>query len=100
MGDEVDEEDVLVVGTEGPKRISFSMRELERQLERRGEATGVWVWRGTPPSRREMVEWLLSVDEKELARTLGREGYSGDGRGAEEERVSDKGKGKGKGKGR
>ena len=95
VGDEVDEEDVLVVGEEGPKGVSFSMRELERQLSRRGEDLQELL-----PSRRQMMESLLSMKDEELAKWKRqvREGETSgraDGREAERE----KGKGKGKGKG-
>ena len=105
VGDEVDEEDVLVVGEEGPKRVSFTMKELERQLSRKGEGVGAWVGRGTPPTRPEMIQFLLSADEKELAEMMRKQEARGerrrDERGPErEESGGGKGKGKGKGKGR
>ena len=103
VGDELDEEDVLVVGEEGPKPISFSMRELERQLGRKGgeaSAAKAWTGRGTPPSRRDMIDWLLSVGEGSLARRHSEAGDSEEeGARRVEKESSGKGKGKGKGKG-
>ena len=98
VGNEGDEEDVLVVGEEGPKRVAFSMRELDRQLSRRGEDLKSWAERGDPPSRRMMLESLLSMEEGELARWRWevREGGTSKRR---DERATEGGKGKGKGKG-
>ena len=127
MGDEVDEEDVMtlgeerpegtdekeviVVGEKGPKKeVAYSMRELERRLAKKGDGSGAKVGRGTPPSRGTMIDWLLSVDEEELARTWGRKGGSSEGRSSsggesrrrerEVEQPGDERKGKGKGKGK
>ena len=127
VGDEVDEEDVVIgdeerpermeeeevqiVREEGPKKLAFSMKELERQLEKKGEGSRAKVGRGTPPCRGDMISWLLSVDEEALAATWGRktpsseEGGSSGRRSSRAEREVEKrstgerdGKGKGKGK--
>ena len=68
MGDEVSDEEVVVVGVEPPKALSFSMKELDRQLAKKVGETSAQTGRGTPPTRQQMIDWLLSVDEKELAR--------------------------------
>ena len=109
----MDSEDVVIVGEEGPKRVAFSMRELERRLEKKGDGSGAKVGRGTPPTRGAMIDWLLSVDEGEMAEAFGRKGESSEGRGSSaggskrrerevEKQPTDErgGKGKGKGKGK
>ena len=106
-----EDDDVLIVG-EKQEALSFNMKELERQLAKKGSDTRAWVGRGTPPTRGEMMQWLLSVDEVELAHHhrvagygLSRPSSSLDSRRREEERetgrqVTDESKGKGKGKGK
>ena len=111
-GEEESEDEVMVVGTAPPKEMSFTMKELDKVLAK-GKGTKdmrAWVGRGTPPTRQQMIDWLTSVDEKELARRLredeeeivaaaeaaeAREARNS-GRRVERE---DKRKGKGKGKG-
>ena len=68
VGNEESDEEVMVVGEAPPKGISFSMKELERRLEKRVGEGEAQVGRGTPPTRQQMIDWLLSIDEKELAR--------------------------------
>ena len=68
VGNEDSDEEVMVVGEAPPKGILFSMKELERRLEKRVGEGEAQVGRGTPPTRQQMIDWLLSIDEKELAR--------------------------------
>ena len=105
-GEEDSDEDVMVVGTEPPKEVSFTMRELEKTLAKgkgKGPAdTRAWVGRGTPPTRQQMISWLVSVDEEELARRLreDEEEIVAAAAAAEARAKGEGGSGKGKGSGK
>ena len=74
MGDEGMEEgneDVLEVGMEPPSGMLVTFSELQEEEERKKKEiwreSRPWLGRGTPPTREEMIQWLRSMDEDELA---------------------------------
>ena len=67
-GEGVEEEALLVDPAGEPQGMNVTFRELDREAKRKiYRDSRPWLGRGTPPTREELVEWLRSMDEGELA---------------------------------
>ena len=109
-------EEVMIVEPAGePSGMNVTFKELDKETRRRVyQEARPWLGRGTPPTREELVHWLKSMDEGELAANqeaiMAAEAeeaarWAAEDAAEEEERNSRKGessgkKGKGKGKGK